>query len=241
MADTVFNLDQPMGTLIDIAVREFGEVGFETVTIGEHSLEVLQVKQMQKYLDKLVDRTRSGKKISLPLWAKVWPSCLILGYTLTRFPFTPGCSVLEVGAGCAVNGMVMARLGLDVTVTDVDPHALLFSRINVLKNGLDGKMAVRRADFTRDNLDSRFDYIIGCEVLYEEAVYEPLVDFLDAHLAQTPTAEILMAMDKKRLGRKFFDKAGDSYAMMKSVANYKDKETGEENVINLFRMKRKGA
>jgi hypothetical protein len=28
---------------------------------------------------------------------------------------------------------------------------------------------------------------------------------------------------------------------MKSGANYKDNETGEENVVNMFRMKRKGA
>ena len=241
MADTVFNLDQPIGALIDIAVREFGEVVFETVTIGDRSLEVLQVKEMPKYLDKLVDKTRAGKTISLPLWAKVWPSCLVLGYTLTRFPFASDRAVLEVGAGCAVNGMVMAMLGHDVTVTDIEPYALLFARINVLKNGLDGKVAVRRADFTKDNLGRRFDYIIGCEVLYEEAVYEPLVDFLDAHLAEDPASEIIMAMDKKRQGRKFFDKAVGQYAMMKSVANYKDNETGEENVINLFRMKRKAA
>jgi hypothetical protein len=241
MADTVFNLDQPIGALIDIAVREFGEVGFETVTIGDRNLEVLQVKQMQKYLDKLVDRTRGGKKISLPLWAKVWPSCLVLGYTLTRFPFAPGCSILEVGAGCAVNGMVMASLGHDVTVTDVEPYALLFSRINVLKNGLEDKVTISRADFTRDSLGKRFNYIIGCEVLYEEAVYEPLVDFLDTHLDESPSAEVLMAMDKKRQGRKFFDKAAGFFAMMKSEARYKDNETGEENVINMFRMKRKGA
>jgi predicted nicotinamide N-methyase len=241
MADTVFNLDQPIGALIDIAVREFGEVGFETVTIGGRNLEVLQVRQMQKYLDKLVDKTRAGKKISLPLWAKVWPSCLVLGYTLTRFPFPPGSSVLEVGAGCAVNGMVMASLGHRVTVTDMEPHALLFSRINILKNGLDDKVDIRRADFTRDSLDRRFDYIIGCEVLYEEAVYEPLVDFLDVHLAEKPSAEVLMAMDRKRQGRRFFDKADGLFAMMKSGANYKDNETGEENVINMFRMKRKGA
>ncbi|WP_207259616.1 methyltransferase [Desulfovibrio sp. Huiquan2017] len=239
MADTVFNLDQPIGALIDIAVREFGEVGFETVNIGDKSLEVLQVKQMPKYLDKLVDKSRAGKKIVLPLWAKVWPSCLVLGYTLTRFPFAPGCSILEVGAGCAVNGMVMAKLGHHVTVSDVEPYALLFSRINVLRNGLDGLVDIRRVDFTTDSLGRRFDYIIGCEVLYEEAVYEPLADFLDAQLAEAPTAEVLMAMDKKRQGRKFFDKAAGLFAMMKSEANYKDNETGEENVVNLFRMKRK--
>lgn len=241
MADKVHNLDQPIGALIDIAVREFGEVQFETVSIGDQSLEVLQIKDMPKYLDKLVDKTRAGKKIRLPLWAKVWPSTLILGYTLTRFPFADGAAVLEVGAGCAINGMVLAQRGLDVTISDIDPFALLFGKINALKNGLDDKMVIRQADFTADKLDKKYEYIIGCEVLYEEAVYEPLADFLEEHLSDAPHAEILLAMATKRQGRQFFDKASQTFAMMKSDVKCNDKETGNEDAVSLYRMKRKQA
>lgn len=241
MADTVHNLDQPIGALIDIAVREFGEVEFETVSIGGQSLEILQVKNMPKYLDKLIDKTRAGKTITLPLWAKVWPSCLILGYSLTRFPFVDGGGILEVGAGCAVNGLLLARLGHEVTITDIEPFALLFSRINALKNGLEDRVDLRCVDFTADHMGRRFDYIIGCEVLYDEPSYEPLADFMADHLSDAPHAEVVLALDHKRQGRKFFDKAAQSFAMMKTDANYSDKETGEENVINLYRMKRKRA
>ncbi|BDQ36485.1 methyltransferase [Pseudodesulfovibrio nedwellii] len=241
MADIVHNLDQPIGALIDIAVREFGEVEFETVNVGGMSLEVLQIKNMQQYLDKLIDKTRAGKKITLPLWAKIWPSCLILGYTLTKFPFSNECSILEVGAGGAVNSLVLAKLGHDVTVSDVDSFALLFSKINALKNGVEDKFTLHRVDFTEDTVEKHFDYIIGCEVLYAEEAFEPLLKFLSSHLSDNSTAEIVLAMDQKRQGRKFFDMANEQYAMMKSAAKYKDRETGEENVVNLFRMKRKQA
>ncbi|MBG0790112.1 MAG: methyltransferase [Desulfovibrionaceae bacterium] len=241
MADTVHNLDQPIGALIDIAVREFGEVEFETVALGGQTLEILQIRNMPKYLDKLIDKSRAGKTITLPLWAKVWPSCLIMGYTLTRFPFAEGGRILEVGAGCAVNGLLLARLGHVVTISDIEPYALLFSKINALKNGLDDKVVLRRTDFTSDNMGKRFDYIIGCEVLYDEPSYEPLADFIEAHLTDAAHAEVLLALDRKRQGRKFFDKAAESFAMMKSDANYTDKETGEEKVVNLYRMKRKQA
>nr|WP_279593517.1 methyltransferase [Pseudodesulfovibrio sp. S3-i] len=234
-------MEQPIGALIDIAVREFGEVVFETVSIGGHSFEVLQIKHMQKYLDKLMDKNRAGKGISLPFWAKVWPSSLILGYTLTKFPFVQGSHILEVGAGCALNSMVLAKIGYAVTVTDIEPFALLFGKINALKNGLEDKIQLRQADFTTDSLGMRFEYIIGCEVLYEEAVYEPMVAFLDSLLVENASSEILLAMDQKRQGRKFFDKACDLFSMMKSCANYKDTETGEEQVVNLFRLKRKQA
>ena len=241
MADRVHDLDQPIGALIDIAVREFGEVAFEPVTIGGQTLEVLQIRHMQKYLDKLMDRTRTGKKVSLPLWAKVWPSCLILGYTLSRYPFAESCSILEVGAGCALNSMVMASRGYDVTVTDIEPFALLFGRINALKNGLADRIILKEADFTQTTLCQKFDYVIGCEVLYEEASYEPMVDFLDCVLEDSPQAEIILAMDQKRQGRKFFDKACGTFSIMRSAGKYKDNETGEENVISLYRMKRKQA
>lgn len=241
MADTVHNLDQPIGALIDIAVREFGEVEFETVNVGGMSLEVLQIKNMQQYLDKLIDKTRAGKKITLPLWAKIWPSSLILGYTLTKFPFPDDCSILEVGAGGAVNSLVLAKLGHQVSVSDVDSFALLFSKINALKNGVDDKLTLHCVDFTTDAVERRFDYIIGCEVLYAEAAFEPLLKFLSNHLSDNSAAEIVLAMDQKRQGREFFDMASEQYSMMKSAAKYKDRETGEENVVNLFRMKRKQA
>lgn len=238
MADKVPDLDQSIGALIDIAVREFGEVEFHPVKVGDMTLQVLQVKNMQRYLDKLVDKTRSGKKVTLPLWAKVWPSCLVLGYTLTRFPFKSECSILEVGAGCAVNSMVLAKLGYEVTVSDVEPYALLFSKINALKNGLEDKMNLVHTDFTTDDLGARYDYIVGCEVLYEEAAYEPLADFLDGHLAESGPSEVLLALDQKRQGMKFFDRAQNYFAMMKSQAKFKDDEKGEE-VVNLFRLRRK--
>ena len=78
-------------------------------------------------------------------------------------------------------------------------------------------------------------------MLYDEKSYEPLADFVDRHLSDAPFAEMLLALDRKRQGRKFFDKADNMFAMMKSEAKYKDKETGDENIINLYRMKRKRA
>ena len=164
MAVKDYDLDQPMDVLIDLAVKKFGEVEFEKVVVGDVSLEVLQIKNMQQYIDKLMDKTRAGKKISLPLWAKVWPSSLILGYTLTKFPIGKESRILEVGAGSAVNGLVLAKRGFDVTVTDIDADALLFSKINVLKNGLADSVSIVRTDFTSDSLGCCFDYIVGCEM-----------------------------------------------------------------------------
>lgn len=239
MAVKDYDLDQPMDVLIGLAVKKFGEVAFEKAVVGDVSLEVLQIKNMQQYIDKLMNKTRAGQKITLPLWAKVWPSSLILGYSLTKFPFNDDNKILEVGAGSAVNGLVLAKRGFDVTVTDIDPDALLFSKINALKNDLGDTVTIARSDFTCDNLNCKFDYIIGCEVLYDESGFEPLVRFLDVHLSKDSSAEIILAIDQKRQARSFFERASDKFSMMKSSAKYKEKETGVDNTINLFRLKRK--
>lgn len=239
MAVKDYDLDRPMDVLIDLAVRKFGEVEFEKVVVGDVSLEVLQIKNMQQYINKLMDKTRAGKKISLPLWAKVWPSSLMLGYTLTKFPIKKGSKILEVGAGSAVNGLVLAKRGFDVTITDVDADALLFSKINALKNDLGDSVTIVRSDFTRDSLGCCFEYIVGCEVLYDEMGFELLVDFLVDHLAEGDSAEVILAIDQKRQARRFFELANDRFAMMKSSARYREEKTGDENVINLFRLKRK--
>jgi len=233
-----YNLEQPMDKLLDIAVKKFGEVEFKTVSVGESSLKILQIKNMQGYIDKLMDQTRSGKKVVLPLWAKVWPSSIVMGVSLGRFPFADGSHILEIGAGGSLNGLALAMRGFDVTITDTDQDALLFSRINALKNGLEDSVTVRKTDLS-DGLGMRFDYIIGCEMLYDEAQFEQLVGFVQENLAEAPTAEVLLALDLKREARGFFVKANESFNMMKTTAGFSDKETGDDKTVNLFRLRRK--
>ncbi|MFH1913076.1 MAG: methyltransferase [Pseudomonadota bacterium] len=241
IAVTQYDLDQPMERLIELAVRKFGPVEFRKVALGDISLDVLQVKNMQQYLETLANKTRSGQSVNLPLWAKVWPSCLVLGYMLSRYPLREGSRFLELGAGCAVNSMALASRGLSVTISDNDPDALLFSRINVLKNKLEACATVTRLDFTVPDNGARYDCIVCCEVLYDEAVFEPLLAFLDSHLAEGPQSEIFLAMDEKRQARRFFTRAAERYAMARTDSSYTEKDSGENRTINLYRLKRKTA
>ena len=234
-----YDLDQPMDKLLGLAAKKFGEVGFQTVSVGDVSLEVLQIKHMQQYIDKLMDKTRSGKTVNLPLWAKIWQSGLVLGTSLAGFPLAEGSRVLEIGAGTAFNGLALARRGFDVTIVDKDPDALLFSRINALKNGLDN-VTIRRSDFT-DDLGETFDCVVACEMLYDERVFDALAGFLDRHVAPGEDADVFLTLDLKRAARNFFTVSNDNFKIMRSQARYKDRESGEAKEINLFRFKRKGA
>lgn len=238
MSEIGYDLSQPLDKLLVLAGEKFGEVGFEKVTIGDLSLEILQIKDMPKYIDKLVGSAKHGQTVELPLWAKIWPSCLFLGYFLNQFPFKDDDELLEIGAGVAVIGLVAAKRGFRVTITDLEDDALLFATINALKNDVGNNLSIVKADFTKDCLGKTFDHIIGCEVLYNEKTYEPLADFVEKHLSSRTDSEVVLAMDEKREGRAFFNRAKESFDMMKKNFCFTDKESGEEQSINLFRMRR---
>ncbi|HMM37356.1 MAG TPA: methyltransferase [Desulfovibrio sp.] len=201
--------------LLDIARAEFGPVRFEDVQLGDARLHILQIEDMPRYLDTLVNRARPGEPVRLPLWAKIWTSALILGTMLRRYPLPNGSEILEIGSGCGLCGLAAAAGGANVTLSDKEPAALLFSRINALKNGLADRVEVCPADFTRDRLGRRFHSIIGCEVLYEDAVYAPLLDFLDAHILREAGSEVVLAQDGARQGRVFFERAREKYRLLR--------------------------
>lgn len=234
-----YNLNQPLEALIAEADRRFGGIAFETVEVGGISLDIPQIKDMPRYLDRLVGKTRPGESVELPLWAKIWPSCLMLGMFLTRCPIEEGARVIELGAGVGVAGLVAAKKGVAVTVTDIEPDALLFSKIGALKNDVADLVDVVHCDFTKDELGQRYDMIVGCEILYQDHVYEPLHEFLEAHLSTASTAEIVIALDGVRKGKGFFQRAEGRYAMMRQSFPYKDVETGQERSSVLYRLRRK--
>ena len=241
MRETSHDLNQPLDALMALATKKFHGVHFETVNMGGVNLEVLQITDMPRYIDTLVGRARPGESVDLPLWAKIWPACMVLGLFLGNYPFKKDASILEVGAGGAVNGLMLASQGKRVTVSDIEDDALLLARINALKNGLGDRVEILKVDMTKDDMGRQFDYIVGCEVLYAEATYVPVADFLDVHLASKPDAEILLALDSKRLAKTFFGHMSNTFSMMKSSVSYRKTDECEKSLVNLFRLRRSGA
>ena len=181
---------------------------FEPVSAGGMTLHVLQIANMRELLDAAIaENALQDALTTLPLWAKIWPASLILGHTLAALP-PEGHSLLEIGAGCGVAGLVAAALGFSrVCITDINEDALLFARINVLRNNLQDRARVCRADIMSDNLGERFSLIAGAEILYLEHLYRPLVKFLKRHMtssASVPAPTALLATDHRRNAKRFF-------------------------------------
>ena len=152
------------------------EVDAVPLKIADKVLKILQFKDFETHIERLVDAGNVGL-LDLPFWAKVWDASLILSYFLGKQPVALGRRVLEIGAGIGVVGIYAALCGHRVTISDINDDALLFARANVLLNGA-ANAEVRRLDWNDSDKGEQFDWIVGSEVVYDRKSYPLLVRFL---------------------------------------------------------------
>ncbi len=237
-----FSLQDPLDSLLEKAQAKFN-IQFESIKILDQELNILQIADMDRYVERLADSAPLGKGIELPYWAKIWPTSILLSYYLQRLPQNKNLNILELGSGVGVCGLVAAKCGFQVTMTDNIEDALLFAQINILKNNLEKKAQLARVDFTQDQLPNRFDLIFGSEVLYKESTYSPLIKFLLEHIKQENNSEIIIAQNYKLQAEKFFKLAEEKFDIQKKTLGYREKsssaknEQGEKHLCNIYRLK----
>ena len=118
-----------------------------------------------------------------PYGLKVWESAVVMAdYFAADGDALRGVSVMELGAGIALPGMVAARAGAWVTATDHNTIALDLGRRNAAANGVPA-ITWTTVDWYRWDLPGRFDIIAGADVLYDNETYPPILKILEASLA----------------------------------------------------------
>ncbi|WP_232300535.1 class I SAM-dependent methyltransferase [Desulfonatronovibrio magnus] len=223
--------------LLDKA-SQFFEVDFENVRVGEHTLQILQITDIEKYVDMLAEESK--EKIELPFWAKIWPASILLSYYITSLDTNEEKKIIELGSGIGIAGLFAAAMGFKVILSDNNPMALLFAKINILKNNLSSAAEVMPVDFTADRLGQTFDYIIGSEIFYKESAYRGLVKFLLAHLDNKQDSEVVLAADYRRQAKKFFQVATKEFHIDQKNIGYKGTDQNADNekfLCAIYRMK----
>ena len=213
--------------LLSIAKTRY-VVEFEPICAGGVSLEILQITNMQSVLDQMISENAISHALKdLPLWAKIWPASIIMGHYM-RHKASPEASLLEVGAGCGVSGLMAAKHGFGkVVVSDINEDALLFSRINALKNGLGDQVRVMRVNVASSNLQEKFDLIIGAEILYLEDLHRPLLRFMERHLKNG--GQGVLAKDYRRKTKSFNKLAEKYFKMEERLIGMKTSESNTGN------------
>ncbi|GAU07433.1 class I SAM-dependent methyltransferase [Desulfoplanes formicivorans] len=225
--------DASLEDLLARARQRFSIV-FKPVRIGEHTLEITHIENMTDYLDRLANQSRQGETIELPLWAKIWPASTILALSMTQIPATASKRILEIGAGLGIPGLVAAARGFTTVITDTNEDALLFTRINVLKNGLEKNATVQHLDILTQDTDQPFDAILGSEVFYLKDSAPQIVRFLRNSLV--PGGMALFARDAARQNTRFLTQAAPFFEIGIKQVGYKQGEEEHPFKATLYRL-----
>ena len=181
---------------------QVGPLSIPFTRVADPNIVLDQAAEAEGRRDRDTGTSHVGDELHLPYWAQLWESALGMGAFLVhhwaqmyptdhpsevarlakRLMSRPGqARVLDLGCGMGLTGAVAARLGAEVTFADLEPAALLFARLNSLRDG--AHCHYRRLNWRTDTLGRRFDLILGADVLYERRQWEPLDRFFRQHLA----------------------------------------------------------
>lgn len=162
----------------------------ERFRFGSHEISVQRLKQVEQAIDLVFDwldqRGLPADEIEClaPYFGAVWPSALALASYVAQegeLGRLKGRSVLEVGCGLGVPGLVAAKYGADVAMSDGHPDVPRFLEANIALNG-SPDIEFMFPDWKSGQLPNRqFEFVIASDVLYEPQHAELFSNVLTRH------------------------------------------------------------
>ena len=148
---------------------------------------------------------------NFPLWAKIWEGSIVLADYISGLDINRYRSFLEIGAGIGVVGIVAASFGHKVTITDYNEDALNFAYANAYKNlgHNTSNVEIKFLDWKKPNINKKYDYIIGSDIVYKEEDFEPLTRLFDIALKER--GEIILAESLRKNSLKFLEILSEKY------------------------------
>jgi predicted nicotinamide N-methyase len=162
------------------------------LTVGSRQLTLLRVQDLERWVDRealLRDETEEP-----PYWAHLWTGAVTLARYIEERVECRDLSVLDLGCGLGLTGIIAALKGGQVMFADKEPEALAFATVNAQVNNCP-LVEARVLDFTKDTFAQQFSLILGAEILYDRPAFPALVAFLVRHLS--PNGHAVLA-DAKR-------------------------------------------
>lgn len=117
----------------------------------------------------------------MPYWAFVWPAAIPMINAVLQADWPAGTRVLELGCGTGIVGLAALQRGHRVTFTDYEHRAVVLAARNAELNDC-RNFSTQLLDW-RQPEDTTWPVIIGCDLLYQQSAFEPLLQLLDQMLA----------------------------------------------------------
>ncbi len=151
------------------------------VDVGWREFELALPAVPDKFLDDPAVLEANRRDDYMPYWSSLWPAAAPMSRVLPTAAWERGTRMLELGSGIGLVGLAALACGWDVTFSDYDELSLLLCRHNAERNGFPGAKTFW-LDWRRP-AGPQFPVILGCEVIYEAKLHEPVLDVIQALLA----------------------------------------------------------
>ncbi len=160
-------------------------VRWGSIPVGRRRYELLMPTAPERLLEDPDVCLRFDEDEYLPYWATLWPAGLALAEAVARWGDVTHSSdpptVLELGCGLGLVGLVALDLGYRVILSDYDEDALAFARVSAERNRLPVP-ETPYVDWRKNYADLRPARILAADVLYEARNLTPVARFIRAHL-----------------------------------------------------------
>lgn len=138
----------------------------------------------------------------IPYWAELWPAARGLAQYIWEEIDYQGETVLELGAGLGLPGLVSALKGGRVTFSDYKEEPLEIIARNAVLNGI-GEAEYLLADWRDFQGEEKFGWIIGSDVLYNPILNPHVARILEHNLS--PGGHLLFAHPSRPVTKLFLD------------------------------------
>ncbi|CDO74096.1 hypothetical protein BN946_scf185043.g146 [Trametes cinnabarina] len=168
-----------------------------------------------------------------------WPAGEVLASYISRTASLDGKTVLELGSGTGLVGLVAGKLGARVCITDQAPLLDIMKR-NVSLNGLESRVSVAELNWGEPIPDSipEPDLVLAADCVYFEPAFPLLVKTL-VDLVHDLSTEVLFCYKKRRKADKRFFALLKKEFSWQEVADDPQREAYSRDAISLLRLSRR--
>ncbi len=217
----------------------------ESLRFGRVSLEMYHLLDVEGAIDLVFSwlsaSNHPAEEIEhlAPYFGSIWPSALALAEWVAREgeqSKLKGKRVLELGCGLAVPGLVAAKYGADVTLSDGHPDVPRFLDANIVRNGdphLD--YIVANWDGLAENSTQAFDYVIASDVLYESQHADLFSKVIDSYCDENT---VVVISDPGRAYIQSFVKKMNELRWRENLAPWTVRHRGRDQDIFLLTFER---
>lgn len=205
----------------------------EHIEIGGHTFQINKITDPTAALEEAV-AANSMDSFATPYWAELWLSAIALSEFVAENAIPNHSTVLELGCGMGLVGIVAGHFGASVVLNDREDDALRLAELNYLIN-LSTVPEVLQFDWIAP-VQRQFSLILAADVVYELAIYQPLLHTFRTMLA--PGGEIWLAEPNRPIAKDFFKVLSDNNFVWEMIPK-KVTRNGRETRISVYIIRRK--